>query len=77
MHLLQMLGQQPFGAICDNASANFALPFLPNLCPFFVLPSQIRWTRGCQWLRNLVGFKFWTQIKKYQKVNHYFVIKKP
>jgi len=77
MHLLQMLGQQPFGIICDNVSANFTLPFQPKLCPFFVLPNQIRWARGCWWLRNLVGFKFQIQIKKYQKGNHYFVIKKP
>jgi hypothetical protein len=27
MHILQMLGQQPFGTICDNANANFTLPF--------------------------------------------------
>jgi len=25
-----MLGQQPFGTICDNASANIALPFDPT-----------------------------------------------
>jgi hypothetical protein len=60
MHLLQMLGQQPFGTICDNANANFTLPFRPNLGPFFVLSSQIRWTRGCEWLRNFVDFKFRT-----------------
>jgi hypothetical protein len=47
MHLLQMLGQQPFGIICENVSANFKLPFWPNLCAFFVLPSQIRSTKGC------------------------------
>jgi hypothetical protein len=56
----QMLRQQPFGTICNNASANFTLSFRPNLRPFFVLPSQIRWTRGCRWLRSLVGFKFRT-----------------
>ncbi len=47
-----------FGTICNNASANFTLPFQPNLCPLFVLSSQIKWTRGCRWLRNLVNFKF-------------------
>jgi hypothetical protein len=76
MHLLQMFNQQPFGTICDNASANFTFTFKPNLCPFFVLLSQIRWTRGCQWLRNLVDFKFRITTKKYQKKNHYIVIKK-
>jgi hypothetical protein len=50
MHLLQMFGQQPFGTIGDNASANFTLPFQPNFCPFFVLRNQIKWTRGvCGW----------------------------
>jgi hypothetical protein len=37
MHLLQMLGQQPFGTICNNVSANFTFPFWPNLHLFFVL----------------------------------------
>jgi hypothetical protein len=60
MGFLQMLSQQPFGTICNNASANFTLPFQPNLHPFFVLPSQIKWTRGCRWLVNLVDFKFQT-----------------
>jgi len=31
----QMFGQQPFGTICDNASANFTPPFQPNIHPFF------------------------------------------
>jgi len=30
MHLFQMFGQQPFGIICNNASANFTFPFRPN-----------------------------------------------
>jgi len=41
MHRFQMFGQQPFGTICDNASANFTLPFRPNLCPFFVLRAKL------------------------------------
>jgi hypothetical protein len=60
MHLLQMLSEQPFGIICDNANANFTLPFQTNLCSFFILSNHIRWTRRCDWLRNLVGFKFQT-----------------
>ncbi len=56
MHLFQMLGQQPFNTICDNASGNFTLPFQPNFHPFFVFLSHIRWTRGCRWLRGLVSF---------------------
>jgi hypothetical protein len=46
MHFLQMLGQQPFGMICNNTSANFTLPFWPNLHPFFILSSHIRWKGG-------------------------------
>ncbi len=60
MHLFQMLGQQPFGIVCDSASANFALPFRPNLRPFLVFPSQIKWTKKCKWLRRLFNFQFWT-----------------
>jgi hypothetical protein len=48
MHLLKMFGQQQFGTIWNNAHANFTFPFWPNLCPFFVLPNQIRWTKGVQ-----------------------------
>jgi hypothetical protein len=33
MHLLQMFRQQSSGMICDNASANFKLPFWPNFHP--------------------------------------------
>jgi hypothetical protein len=36
-----MFGQQSFGTICDNASANFTFPFQPNLHPFFVLPAKL------------------------------------
>jgi hypothetical protein len=72
-----MLNQQPFGTMCNNVSANFTFSVQPNLRPFFVLPSQIRWTRGCRWLKSLVGFKFQISTKKYKKVNHYFVIKNP
>jgi hypothetical protein len=50
-----MFNQQPFDRICDNASTNFTLPFWPNLHPFFFLLSHIKWTRGCWWLRGLVG----------------------
>jgi hypothetical protein len=35
---------------------NFTFPFRPNLCAFFVLPSHIRWTSKCRWLKYLVGF---------------------
>ncbi len=48
-----------FCNICDNASANFTFPFWPNLHPFFVLSNHIGWTRGWQWLRGLISFKFW------------------
>ncbi len=43
--------------LAQYANANFTLPFRPNFCPFFVLPSQIKWTRGCRWLKSLVSFK--------------------
>jgi hypothetical protein len=33
-------------------------PFQPNLHPFFVLLSHIRWTKGCRWLKGTVSFKF-------------------
>jgi len=52
------LVDKQFGIICNNENANFTIPFRPKLHPFFVLLNQIRWTKGCQWLRNLVSFKF-------------------
>jgi hypothetical protein len=75
MHLLQMFGQQPFGTICDNASANFTFRFRPNFVHSLSFWAMLGGQGGADgweaWLISSSGPKP-RNIKK----NHYFVIKK-
>jgi hypothetical protein len=43
-----MLDQQPFGTICENASANFTLPFDPT----FVRSLSFQAKLGAEWGAN-------------------------
>jgi hypothetical protein len=71
-----MFGQQPFGAICDNASANFIFPFQPNLRPFLSFQTILGGQGGAS------GLKAWSvsssepKSKNRLRKCHYFVIKK-